>query len=117
MRMVDTSALALLVKADKASAPAAIAVVNKRRFIPVSFFTLQKMVYLRHVSVLHAPAANGAFFNGGENKVLDHQSDHDDKKQASKDVGGLQLVAVLEDVPAQSAAAGRDTEHQLGRNQ
>src|SRR6478752_10649440 len=68
-------------------------------------------------SVLHAPAPDRLAFDGGEDDVLDEQADQDDGEQTVEDIRRLELVAVLEDEPAEAARARRDAEDELGRDQ
>ena len=55
-------------------------------------------------SLLHAPFADRGVLDAAEDDALDEEADDDDGEKAG-DVGGLELVAVLEDEPAQAARA------------
>src|SRR6202011_6211964 len=63
---------------------------------------------------LHAPFAHGGELDAAEDDALDEEADNDDGEQAGEDIGGLELVAVLEDEPAEPARARAHAEHQLG---
>lgn len=67
--------------------------------------------------MLRAPATHGQPFERIEHEMLDQQTNHDDRHESSKHAVGIQLVTVLEDVPAESALPGARAEHQLGRDQ
>ena len=57
-------------------------------------------------SALQAPAPHGDAFERVECQRLHEQADQHDADEASEDFVGVELVAVLEDVPAQAALAG-----------
>src|SRR5436309_1216402 len=60
----------------------------------------------RGASSLHAPAAHGRVLEAAEDDALDHEADDDHREQAGEHGGRLELIAVLEDEPAQPAPAG-----------
>lgn len=69
------------------------------------------------ISTLHAPALDGQPLDVGEQQVFDQQTDEDHRRQPCKDFVGVQLVTILEDVPAQTTLAGRCAEDQFGGDQ
>src|SRR5882757_2012036 len=60
---------------------------------------------------LHAPFPNRPDLNRAEDDALHQQPDEDDTDQPGEHVIGLELIALLEDEPADAAGAGRDPEH------
>src|SRR5690606_4855129 len=68
-------------------------------------------------SALHAPALDGDALESVEDELFLQQADDDHHGQAGEHVVGVELVAVLVDVPAQAALAGGGAEHQLGGDQ
>ena len=63
------------------------------------------------------PAPHGDPLQRGEDQCFHRQADQHHQRQAGEHVVGVQLVAVLEDVPAQPALAGRGAEDQLSSDQ
>src|SRR4051794_9934824 len=63
--------------------------------------------------LLHAPALHGSLFDETEDHAFDNEPDGHDREQAGEHIGGVEQVAVLENVPAQAAASGGDAEYQL----
>ena len=68
-------------------------------------------------SALHPPPVYGAKLHVPEDHVLHRDSDEDHCEQAREDVGGLEVLAVLVDEPAETAAARRGAEDELRADQ
>ena len=68
-------------------------------------------------SSLHAPEIDRACLDGAEDHRFDQQADQDDREQAGEHGRGVEVVARLEDVPADAAGARRHAEHQFGGDQ
>jgi hypothetical protein len=66
---------------------------------------------------LHAPAPDGQALQRIEHEMLDQQADGDDDGEPRKHLVRVQLVARLENIPAQAALAGGGAEHQLSGDQ
>lgn len=67
--------------------------------------------------MLNPPAPNGNPFQRFENQPLHQQAQNNHHRQTGKDLVGIQLIAVLENIPAQATLTRRCPKHQFGRNQ
>src|SRR5271168_4873757 len=83
---------------------------------PASSDTVRSVPALRKcaggdASSLHAPFAHGPGLDGAEHHALHQQPDQYHREEAGKHVGDLELVAILENIPAKPARARAHSEY------
>ena len=66
---------------------------------------------------LHPPPAHRQALQRMKAQRFHQQANPDDRQQTCKDLVGVQLVAILKDLPAQPALPGGRPKHQFGCNQ